>query len=96
MELFPVIVYDHEHVCFTNNLHNIEVSRVCVCVCAPERACVFLFLPSNGLPAQQARFFLNVYLLLCALGSWSLQITSKKINTFKIIFLSALGRFSRP
>jgi len=66
-----------------------------VCVLASVRACVLVFLPSYGLPAQQARFFHNVYLLLCALGSWSLKITSQKINTFKIISLSVRGRFSR-
>lgn len=73
-----MIVYDHEHVCFTNNLHNIEVSGVCVCACASVLACVLVFLPSYGLPAQQARFFLNVYLLLCALGSWSLKNNQPK------------------
>jgi hypothetical protein len=94
MELFPVIVYDHEHVCFTNNCITLKFLEF-VCVRASVRACVLVFLPIYSLPAQQARFFVNVYLLLCALGSWYLKITSQKINTFKIISLSLLGRFSR-
>jgi hypothetical protein len=55
MELFPVIVYDHEHVCVTNNLHNIEVSRVCVCVCARAcvRVCFFSYPVTVYLPNRQ-------------------------------------------
>jgi hypothetical protein len=68
---------------------------VCVCVCArvctSVRACVLLFLPSNGLPAQQARFFLNVYPLLCALGSWSLKKPAKRLILSKSFLCLYLG-----
>jgi len=40
-----------------------------MCVGASVRPCVLLFLPSYGLPAQQARFFLKVYLFI-ALCFW--------------------------